>query len=75
MYPLFIDYSTVSFILYFTKSTLTVLDNHDNTHACIYYINRDRKVQYLYEKPGSLLSSRYVDKKFVNNQLNVIWCF
>ena len=45
-YPLFIDYSMVSFILYFTKSTLiTVLNNHDNTHACINYIKRDGKLQ------------------------------
>ena len=44
--PTFIDYSMVSFILYFTKSTLiTVLNNHDNTHACINYIKRDGKLQ------------------------------
>ena len=45
VYPLFIDYSTVSFILYFTKSTLTVLNNNDNTHACIKYIKIDWQLQ------------------------------
>ena len=28
---------------------------------------------YIYKKPVNLLSSRHVERKFVNNQL--IWCF
>ena len=83
--PLFINYSTVNFILYFTKSTLTVLNNHDNTHILItsketenykikmiyiiyisFYILYNEKSYY--EKSSNLLSSRHVEREFVNNQ-------
>ena len=45
VYLLFIDYSTESFIPYFSKSTLPVLNNYDNTHAYIKYIKKACKLQ------------------------------
>ena len=47
VYPLFIDYSTISFIPYFSKSTLTVLNNHDNSYTYIKYIKRNYKISII----------------------------